>query len=341
MRKRILSWLLLGAMLLGMLPTVGLAAVSEPSIMEDERWKSMEQITKDCFTSGNTYTLSCEGDEPCYKICDMKDLTDKYIVIPAGKTATLYLNNVQMSGKKSPIQVQENATLTIVVVEGSANTLTCTTKTAEEVTTNSASNLTAGISVPENATLIIQGDGAGTGSLTIQGGFGGAGIGTGAATGYVTTGKAGGSGADGGTGYKSAIITDQSQSVNQDITRVNGLWQDEVKLEGNAGGAGGAGGKYGADAKNAGTVTITGGDYAPGIGGGMGVSGENGKPGQKGSYGSAADVRTADMSGNDAFTGQGNTSTDGGSTLTYVAGPGGTGGSGGGGAGGNGGKGGT
>lgn len=157
--------------------------------------------------------------------------------------------------------------MTLVLADGTENVLNCTkTGNAGEFDTSAG----AGILCEFGAKLTIdkaQGA-AGTGSLTVTGGYGGAGIGGGRLDSLYTATRA-------KDGSSSTIV------YNHRNCRDNpgGYW----------GGTGGKGGLYGADAGqagdvtiNAGRLTITGGLGGAGIGGGMGAAGEAGKAGEQG-----------------------------------------------------------
>lgn len=73
---------------------------------------------------------------------------------------TIVLDGVTINSTTSPIQVEAGAQLTLIPKYNTENNLTCISDTAQEVTDNNAGGLTAGISVPENATLIIDKDDA-------------------------------------------------------------------------------------------------------------------------------------------------------------------------------------
>ena len=190
--------------------------------------------------------------------------------VTAKGSVTLVLDGVTITTATSPIELADGAKVTLVVKDGTNNTLTCT---ATDLTADN-SGKTAGILVPETAALTIdRAQGAdGTGSLTVTGGYGGAGIGGAATLGYTS--ERGTKGADGGNGSA-------------------GAW-DVADIKGQAGakGIGGLGGLYGQSATNAGAITINagtvnavGGQGGAGIGGGRGGDGQNGVDGRNGSSG--------------------------------------------------------
>ena len=94
MKKRILAWLLLVCMVLGMIPTTVGAANATAIVLSD----------------GQDYTISSNG---IYTVSG--SYTDTSIIVPAGVTATLELNGLTLNSKKSPIQVQNGGNLTLIV----------------------------------------------------------------------------------------------------------------------------------------------------------------------------------------------------------------------------------
>ena len=95
---------------------------------------------------------------------DSSTSTTDRIVVNSGATATLILNNVDItgnsttSGPQSAIDLSAGATLTLILEDGTSNTLVGAA--------GGAYDGAPGIHVPEGATLIIQG----SGSLTVTGG---------------------------------------------------------------------------------------------------------------------------------------------------------------------------
>ena len=297
MKKRLLSWLLIAAMTLSLLPTTVFATEGTPTALTastgvtlgaiKQRYDVGQQTADIEITTGGTYELTGTKDGIS-------------VIVKTTDAVTLALNGLQMTGEKSPIQLQAGANVTLVLKAGTKNAITCTAKevtvtheeqdpnwndpgpsedgvpaTPDMITVPGNDGMTAGINVPENATLTIdkvKDDAAG--ELTVQGGYGGAGIGGGAATpGY--TAEQGLAGANGGSGESARDV------VKRPTTATGGY--------GGSGGNGGAGGRHGKDAEKtgsivicAGVLTVTGGEYAAGIGGGRGADGENGKQGNNG-----------------------------------------------------------
>mgnify|MGYP000406407464 CR=1 FL=1 len=253
MKKRFISWLLTLTMIMTMLPASiipAFAAFTRPSSFAGEY--DVSDLSQAKFENGKTYRLHGTGTTP--------------VVIASGTSVTIVLDGVTIESTTSPIQVQANATLRLVAKKGTANTLTNTSITEQLVEDNQAQSLTAGISVPKGATLYLEADSAGDGTLTVTGGYGGAGIG-GSYTGNLLSQKAsaGGTGSFGETGYSAAA---------------------------GPGGNGGEGGLYGDKGTDAGTieigggiVNITGGTDGVGIGGGKGTNGKKGDPGKPGVQG--------------------------------------------------------
>lgn len=253
------------------------------------------------------------ADAGVYKISGTRQNPVK---ITATDKVVLVLNNVSLKTATSPIELADNAKVTLVVPDGTVNTLKCT---AIEV--NVANNgKTAGILVPGNATLTIdRAVGAtGTGRLTVEGGFGGAGIGGGAGVGYIEQRAANGN--NGNSGNPGA---DADTYGDYNKHHVTGGAGGSGGQGGQGGRTGGAGGTLGTLTINAGVLNITGGAGAAGIGGGVGGTGEDGGTGGQGGTGSGGQTHGSEY----------------GSFLYMAAG--GVGGNGGGGAGGNGGTGGT
>ena len=267
MKKRLLSWLLVLTMVISLIPstlvTSALAAVLPSQYDAVYDAKDLDPAT--LFEDGKTYRLTGTGSVP--------------VKIGTGKTVTIVLDGVTIESATSPIQVEAGAKLTLIPKVNTKNTLTCTSDTAQAVTDNNASGLTAGISVPDGAELVIDKDDAGDGTLSVTGGYGGAGIG-GSYTNdlLATTAAKGKDGAVGPTGFGA-------------VGEANG---------GGAGGSigqGGLGGQYGSDGTNAGTIKInggilnaTGGVDAAGIGGGRGRDGDIGKDGADGGQGTSGKV---------------------------------------------------
>ena len=283
MRKKLLSWLLVLSMVLSMIPATVLPVRAAEPKGTDTGGVTLGAITHSYdvgaqptdigITAGGTYELTGSS-------------TDRAVIVTTNDAVTLVLNNLTMERDKSPIQLQDGANVTLVLKQGTTNSITCN---AEEVTVTTTSpnlewtpkpdeteddrpqitvpgndGMTAGINVPETATLTIDKvKGEEAGALTVQGGYGGAGIGGGAATpGYTT--EVGKTGARGGNGQNGSSRGSATQGGT-----------------GGAGGAGAVGGLFGKDAENAGTVvinagalTVTGGKNAAGIGGGRGADGQ-------------------------------------------------------------------
>ena len=251
------------AMLFSMVPTTAFAATL-PS-QYDAVYDAAKLDPATLFENGKTYRLTGTGTVP--------------VKIGTGKNVTIVLDGVTINSTTSPIQIEAGATLTLIPKVNTNNTLNCTSNTAQLVTNNNAGGLTAGISVPEDATLIIDKDDAGEGTLNVTGGYGGAGIG-GSYTDQLleTRGAKGADGTPGPTGYGAT----------------------GEKNGGGAGGAagkGGVGGQYGSNGTNAGTINITGsilnatgGIGAAGIGGGRGRDGAAGKNGDTGGKGTSGTV---------------------------------------------------
>lgn len=316
MRKKLLSWLLVLSMVLSMIPATVLPVRAAEPKGTDTGGVTLGAITASYdvsaqsadieITAGGTYELTGSS-------------TERSVIVKTTDPVTLVLNNLTMERDKSPIQLQDGANVTLVLKAGTTNSITCNattvTVTYEEqdpnwtdpgpnedgspatpdmITVHGNDGMTAGINVPETATLTIDKVKDETaGALTVQGGYGGAGIGGGAAIpGY--TDEVGATGANGQNGRNGA----GKGSVTQ-----GGY--------GGAGGVGAAGGLFGKNAENAGTVvinagalTVTGGKNAAGIGGGRGADGQtataSGTPGSN-AYGGYYNASV----GNTTFSGGG------------------------------------
>lgn len=278
MKKRLLSWLLVLTMITSLIPstliTSALAAVLPSQYDAVYDAKNLDPAT--LFEDGKTYRLTGTGSVP--------------VKIGTGKTVTIVLDGVTINSATSPIQVETGAKLTLIPRNNTVNTLTCISDTAQAVTDNSAGGLTAGISVPEGAELVIDKDDAGDGTLTVTGGYGGAGI---------------------GGGYGGDYSTTKAASGNNGTPGTKGKWNSSG---GNAGslGTGGTGGRYGLDGSNAGTITVnggvltvTGGAGAAAIGGGKGVNGEAGAKGNNGTQGGVGARSAPNAFGNGSSGGAG------------------------------------
>lgn len=270
MKKRLLSWLLVLTMITSLIPSTLITSALAAALPSqyDAVYNAANLDPATSFEDGKTYRLTGTGSVP--------------VKIGTGTTVTIVLDGVTINSTTSPIQVETGAKLTLIPRNNMVNTLTCTSDTAQAVTDNSAGGLTAGISVPEGAELVIDKDDAGDGTLTVTGGYGGAGIGGS----YIeklldTRAASGNSGSAGPTGY-------------------GGAGEQNGGGAGGIAGVGGAGGRFGAAGSNSGNITIngsilnaTGGVGAAGIGGGRGHDGEAGEVGENGGQGTSGSVWSA------------------------------------------------
>lgn len=244
MKKRFLSWLLVLTMVFSLIPSTlvtALAAGDGVDIPSDDTgYTAIYDVS-----SGNAASLVDGGT---YKLTGLA--TNYQITVPDNANVTLVLDNVTITHTRSPLVLGQSSTATLVLLDRTGNSLICTA-------TDASSSQTAGVLVPDTAKLIVDAprDSAGTGTLNVTGGYGGAGIGGSAASGYGDTRN--NSGVD-------AYIWNRPNYKAQ----------------------GGQGGRNGIDAAAAGTITInagtvnaTGGQGGAGIGGGMGATGENGAMG--------------------------------------------------------------
>lgn len=248
MKKRFLSWLLVLTMVISLIPstlvTTAFAALTAGNGVDipsdDAGYTAIYNVS-----SGSAASLVDGGT---YKLTGLA--TNYQITVPDNINVTLVLDNVTITHTKSPLVLGQNSTATLVLLDRTGNSLICTA-------TDASSNQTAGVLVPDTAKLIVDSPrgSAGTGVLNVTGGYGGAGIGGSAASGYGDTRN--------NNGVDAYIFN-----------------QPGYKAQG------GQGGRNGIDAAAAGTITInagtvnaTGGQGGAGIGGGMGATGENGAMG--------------------------------------------------------------
>jgi hypothetical protein len=216
--------------------------------------------------------------------------------IVAEGTATVTLDNASITNAAAPIKLSDGASLTLILADGSVNTLTATRDCA-------------GIEAIAGTALVIRGGSLGTGKLNTNGGAYGAGIGGGsqgsggtitieggggtitisggdvtATGGYSAAGIGGGIDGNGGTitisggdvtatgGYGAAGIGGGLRSIGGMITISGG----DVTATGDVNGAGigsGHGGSGMTITISGGGVTATGGESGAGIGGGRGGRG--------------------------------------------------------------------
>ena len=266
MRKKLLSWLLVLSMALSMIPATVL-----PVRAAEPKGTNTGGVTLGAITA--TYDVSAQDADIEIAASGTYELTGAKegisVIVSTADPVVLVLRGLTLSNVRSPIQLAANANVTLVLPKDSVNTLTCTSDTLEAATMAAQGEptaKTAGINVPLGASLTIDRDAASTdyGTLTVTGGYGGAGIGGGAGVG-LNDAKKGNNANGGGTGG----------------TEARG-WQ--VSTPGGKGWTGtlGQGGRFGNDAESAGSITInsgkltvTAGSGAAGIGGGRGADGEN------------------------------------------------------------------
>lgn len=180
MKKRFLSWLLVLTMVFSLIPSTlvttafaALAAGNGVDIPSDDAgYTAIYNVS-----SGSAASLVDGGT---YKITGLA--TNYQITVPDNINVTLVLDNVTITHTKSPLVLGQNSTATLVLLDRTGNSLICTA-------TDASSNQTAGVLVPDTAKLIVDSPrgSAGTGVLNVTGGYGGAGIGGSAASGYGDT----------------------------------------------------------------------------------------------------------------------------------------------------------
>ena len=255
--KRISAFLLCFALLVGLLPTSALAADTTHDI------------------SQSTLTISQNGS---YTVTGTT--SSNRIIVNSGVTATVILNNVNITGTaydiingdpaSSPIDLGDGATLTLILSDNSTNTLTGGA--------GGTDNGAPGIHVPSSATLTIQGDGV----LNVTGGSANMGIGGPGIGGQTLSANTAVNGESCGT----VIILGGTIQINGGTGSGN---------EGAVGIGGSDGGGYPSEGGDGGTViilsdtvTVTGGEDAVDIGGGIGTyRGSNGqgiRPNSDGTY---------------------------------------------------------
>lgn len=190
----------------------------------------------DVTNDGGTYIISAAGE---YEISG--NILGR-IVVNTPDQVTLTLNNAHVKSSSSPLQLTSgSADVTIVLKDGTDNSFECTSS----ATATNSNN--AGINVPSNASLVIEGN---TGSLTALSGPYSAGIGAAAnnACGDIT--------------IKGGNITATARA-------------SAATGSGNGAGIGGGGGNTVATNSNAGTITIEGTAvvHATSFGNGAGIGG--------------------------------------------------------------------
>ena len=194
------------------------------------------------------------------------------IVVASGATATITLNNVSIAttNNNTPIDVPNNSTLTLNLVNGSQNTISATSSSVTDCGS-------PGIHVPSGAQLTIQGEGSLSviGASVSNGSWAGVGIG-GRAVGGVQTGEACGT----------VIIL----GGNVTVSGGSGGYKTPVGIGGGGSWYGGAGG----------TVIILNGNVAVtgGIGRGPGASGSQSGANGQGIRPSSSGSNTYDVYGN-------------------------------------------
>lgn len=275
MKKRLLSWLLVLTMITSLIPST-LVMSAFAADVSDGVTLGTSITEKPLSTSDTTpYTISSSGT-----YCVTGNSTQPIIVTAEAESVILVLSDVNIQSNVSPIQLQKSdfnaAKVTIVVPDGKTAQLTCTTTTKEDAEISGVAGKTAGINVPDGTTLTIDkisGE-EGTGTLTVTGGYGSAGIGGNMGTGYV--------GNPYGTNRSDTTVTDAAQQ-NALGFGTNGNYKNAPLR-----GFGGAPGRDGQSAEKSGTVAINAGNInisaiaGAGIGGGQGATGENGFEGKQG-----------------------------------------------------------
>ena len=285
-KNRWISWILTLAMLCSLLQTSAVPAFAADAAGGGVDISNAQDLdnTATEITTGGVYTIGATRTTA--------------LKVTAKGSVTLVLDGVNTQTATSPIELGDSANVTLVVKDNTTNVLTCT---ATSLTADN-SGKTAGILVPESASLTIdRAQGAdGTGSLTVTGGNGGDGgaggnggvvaisggtvtaIGNGAAG---IGGGAGGNGGNGGNGGASQRDTNYRVVTSQDIRDV---WSFGGGSGISGSGANGNGG-YAGSGGNSGSLTITGGHVT--AKGSVGYGG--GSAGTKGNNGTTLQVRRA------------------------------------------------
>ena len=175
--------------------------------------------------------------------------SQRRLAVEAGAEAIITLDDASITGlgnNQSALLLNAGADVTLILLDGTANTLTGGESAAGIQTTG--------------ATLTIEGDAAGDGVLNANGGSGGGGAGIGGAGG-----SAGGAGGAGGAVTINGGVVHASGAGAVGGAGIGGGG-------GSTGGTGGAGGAGGAIMINGGEVTANGGSRGAGIGGGGGFA---------------------------------------------------------------------
>lgn len=199
-KRRLLSGMMAVMMTMSMLPTSLIVDASAAATSGGSSGvaippnNNMQVINLNELTQEKTITGT--GRNSYYKLTGSGTQPIKV----SGTKVVLVLDRANIESESSPIQLADNADVTIVLKDGTENVLACSAGEWDDLAT--LQGMTAGIHVPKTASLTIdkpQG-GEGNGSLTVTGGDGGAGIGGKAGVGYSTenSSSAGNKGEDGG-----------------------------------------------------------------------------------------------------------------------------------------------
>ena len=263
MRKKLLSWLLVLSMVVSMIPATVLPVHAAEPKGTDTGGVTLGAITESYNVSAQSADIEITAGGT-YELTGAKDGIS--VIVNTADAVVLVLRSLELSNVRSPIQLAANANVTLVLPKGSANMLTCTSATLDDATAaaqGASTAKTAGINVPLGASLTIDREAANTeyGTLTVTGGYGGAGIGGGAGVGLNDTKK--GNNASAGGRPASSYESNSMPTVHN--------WTGTL----------GQGGRFGNDAESAGSITVNSGKLtiqagsgAAGIGGGRGADGE-------------------------------------------------------------------
>ena len=177
MKKRLLSWLLVLVMVFSLIPSTLITSAFAADVSDGVTLGT--SITEKTLSASDTtpYTISSSGT---YRVTG--NSTQPIIVTADAGEVILVLDGVNIQSATSPIQLQKGtvsaAKVTLVVPDGKTAQLSCTSTTKDAAESATVAGKTAGINVPDGTTLTIDkisGEN-GTGTLTVTGGYGSAGI---------------------------------------------------------------------------------------------------------------------------------------------------------------------
>ena len=128
MRKKLLSWLLVLSMVLSMIPATVLPVRAAEPKGTDTGGVTLGTTTQSYDVSTQSADIEIKAGGT-YVLTGTKDGIS--VIVSTNDAVTLVLNGLTMTGKKSPIQLQDGANVTLVLLKDTVNSLKCT---ATEVT---------------------------------------------------------------------------------------------------------------------------------------------------------------------------------------------------------------